>query len=247
MRIYYSERNLLQKMNYLHRMNVIKTYFASFVQLLYPQLCASCGTHLIHEKVLCEQCVISLPYTHERAEKNYLANKLMAIERISGVYSMCYYNRGSGLEQLIKQLKYRNRKDIGHKLGIELGKQLTNYASFDYIVPVPLHKNKEKLRGYNQSYCIAKGMEEVLSIPVKQNIIVRTKNTDSQTKKTILQRTENMHQAFLITSTEIKNKRILLVDDVITTGATLLSCCKTLFEHGTKEVVLCSVAKADPY
>ncbi|QZE14038.1 ComF family protein [Halosquirtibacter laminarini] len=159
---------------------------------------------------------------------------------ISHYYSLTSYHNQQHFKLLIKALKYHNRRDIGIYLGTILGEKIkrtwTNNV-WDILIPVPLHFTKKWERGYNQSHYIAKGIAEILGIPIVENAIVRKKRTSTQTKLNTEKRKENMKGAFLITKPEIiQNNRILLVDDVCTTGATILSLIEEM--HPIKGVVI---------
>ena len=228
--------------------NFLRLYAKSFLQLIFPQICAGCNQHLqLHEQSICVECINQLPYTNELAAKNYVANQIKALQPVSGVFAMTYYNANSRMESLIHQLKYNNRQDVGEQLGELLAKAVANQIpELDVIIPVPLHPKKEKKRGFNQSVCIAKGLSKELELPILTNAFVRTRNTETQTKKSRIDRFANVSNAFaVIDSEQIKGKRIVLLDDVITTGSTAVTCAEVLFAAGADEVFIAAVAKAD--
>lgn len=150
--------------------------------------------------------------------------------RISVLQAGCafYFNDHSMLHRLVLQLKYRGRKDIGHYLGKLMRNQLLESARFDHldaVIALPLNKAKEMKRGYNQSVILAEKIAESLHIPLLENVIERKIFTESQTTKNRIARWENMQNIFSVTDSEsLENKHILLVDDIITTGATLEGC-----------------------
>lgn len=225
-----------------------KAYIRDFFALIYPQLCVGCGSHLhAHEKQLCEQCLQGLPYTNEDPQHHYLANQLMAHQPVSGVYSLCYFNRGSAIEQCIHHLKYKGRTDLGVRMGTLLAAKLKHFVTHaDVIVPVPLHPRKEAKRGYNQSLFIAKGLSEQLNVSLNKTSLVRVKNTTTQTNKSRAERFQSMAGAFQVQhKTAFAGKHVVLVDDVITTGSTILACTEQLFLSSAKSVFLVSVGKAD--
>ena len=150
--------------------------------------------------------------------------------------------------KLIYQLKYEGGKSVGIFLGKQLGyalKESSFFSNIDYIIPIPLHPTKEKLRGYNQSKYIAKGIQEILQIKVNTKVLIRTENTDSQTRKKRFSRWENMMNSFALKRPEtLIDTHILLVDDVVTTGATLEACTQKLLEIEGVRVSIATIAVA---
>lgn len=161
---------------------------------------------------------------------------------------MLYFKKNTKTQNLIHNLKYKGQTEVGHKLGNLLGERLANsdlYQGIDYIIPVPLHPKKERARGYNQSDFIAAGVSEVMVIPVLNNLLIRKKITDSQTRKSRFIRYENMLSVFeLVKPEQLINKHVLLVDDVITTGATLEACGNALTNGQIKKLSIASIAFA---
>lgn len=202
------------------------------------------------EEVVCSVCIQSLPYTNQSVQQNNIADKLRAIEPIDGVFTLTYLNKGNIIEELIHQLKYRGRKDVGERLG-ELMAASNEMPCFDYdlIIPIPLHLKKENQRGYNQALAIAKGVSKVKSIPlIGSGQFIRVVNTSSQTKKNREERYQSMENVFLVIDEQVvKDQSIILVDDVMTTGATTLSAARELFEKGAKRVLIATVALANPF
>ena len=168
--------------------------------------------------------------------------------RLKHAVSLYEFNKGGGAQKLIHQLKYEGNK----KAGVFLGKQLAyaiqdtdNFKQIDCIVPVPLHPKKEKLRGYNQSKYIVNGINEILQVKINTRSLIRVENTDSQTRKKRFSRWENMMHSFALRHPlKIKNKHILLVDDVITTGSTLEACAQKLLEVEDVKVSIVTIAVA---
>jgi len=142
------------------------------------------------------------------------------------------FNKGSRVQTLIHKLKYKGRQEIGHYLGYRYGLLLRNsplFQTVNYIVPVPLHPQKQRQRGYNQSEIIARGLSSSMKILLETTTLVRTKPTETQTRKSRFKRWENVKDIFVVTRTDLfADRHILLVDDVITTGATLEACILAL-------------------
>jgi ComF family protein len=205
--------------------------------LLFPRLCAGCSKPLLpEEEVLCLNCnVYYLPRTaYHHLHENETILRFAGRFPFEKATSLAYFTSEGLLQHLLHELKYNDRKDIGIFLGRQLAYDLeqTKWANgIDAIVPVPLHPDKEKLRGYNQSIIISEGMSKVLDMPAMGNALLRIRNTESQTQKTREERILNVQEAFAVKDTEkIKGKHLLLVDDVLTTGATLESCAIALLQ-----------------
>ncbi|MFO7789725.1 MAG: phosphoribosyltransferase family protein, partial [Bacteroidales bacterium] len=148
--------------------------------------------------------------------------------------ALIHFVKGSPYRKLIHKLKYKNRPDIGEFLGVEFGSELKQsvlFRNLDYIVPVPLHPDKKKVRGYNQAELIANGISSVMDVPVSADNLIRKVFTKTQTKKGKYDRWENVSKVFDVQRPEeFANKYVLLVDDVITTGATIEACAQKLLD-----------------
>ena len=207
----------------------IKEIKESFLHLLFPHVCAGCGSDLLNEEsLLCIRCMADLPETNFQAHINNPVEKIFwgRLPLVSAAAGY-YFKKESLLQQLIHQFKYKGNKDLGLQLGRMLGKYLVRSDRFnaDALVPLPLFPVKERKRGYNQATVLCEGMAETMKIPVLKNAIIRPQHTETQTKKGRIERWENMEGKFVLQDTTvIDNKHLLLVDDVITTGATLEAC-----------------------
>jgi ComF family protein len=194
-----------------------------------------CNKSLLdEEEILCLTCnVYNIPRTayHHIAE-NETAMRFVGRVPVQKGTSFAYFTNEGLLQHLLHELKYNEREDIGVYLGKQLGYDLkqTGWASsIDAIVPVPLHPEKQKLRGYNQSRNIAEGISEVLGLPVLAGAVERVRNTESQTQKSREERIENMKEAFAVKAPgQIAGKHLLVTDDVLTTGATIEACALAL-------------------
>jgi ComF family protein len=162
--------------------------------------------------------------------------------------SLAYFTNEGLLQHLLHGLKYRNKKEIGYYLGRRLAKNLKNgdwASTVDMIIPVPLHKAKKAKRGYNQSLLIAQGMSEILNIPSNDGLLLRIRDTESQTHKTRIERVNNMTEAFKIKENAgLECKHILLVDDVLTTGATLEACALALMQAESVKISVATIGIA---
>ncbi|MCB9189085.1 MAG: ComF family protein [Flavobacteriales bacterium] len=161
-------------------------------------------------------------------------------------YSVFHFSKGGKLQSMLHSLKYQNKTQVGIFLGKEMGQELIKSGKnekIDLIIPIPLHPEKERLRGYNQSDFLVKGMSNITSIPSDNNAVIRTVHTTSQTRKAKFDRWKNVDSIFQVKRPkQITGKNILLVDDVITTGSTLESCAKVLLENGASSVSIVVVA-----
>jgi ComF family protein len=216
-----------------------------FISLLFPRLCHACGSHLLrNEYLICTGCYVSIPRTgYHLKEDNPVAQLFWGRCLIEKAAVFSFYTRGSRLRNLIHKLKYSGIKEIGNELGRIYGHSLAGSgftSGMDLIVPVPLHPARKRTRGFNQSDCIAAGLEEATGIPVNSTCIVRVEMTVTQTNKSRYDRWTNVEGIFMVADTAaVAGKHILLVDDVITTGSTLESCANELLKiAGTKVSVV---------
>ncbi|MEN9685315.1 MAG: hypothetical protein RLZZ28_1101 [Bacteroidota bacterium] len=207
-----------------------KKYIEPFVSLLFPHCCEGCGsTHLSDKQFLCAACIHQLPVTGffelpgNEVEKTFYGR--LPIAQAGALY---YFTKESLLQYLLIQLKYKGNREAGYFLGRMLGHSLKlsrRYCTVDVLVPLPLHSKKEKIRGYNQAAIICQGINEIWHKPVAENIFVRQSFTDTQTRQNRVNRWQNMEGVFTLQDTKaLENQHILLIDDVITTGATLEAC-----------------------
>jgi len=223
----------------------------NLTDLFYPRLCLACQKNLVSvETSICIHCNYNLkPTNYHITNPNPVLERFwgrVELEHATTAYS---FHKGGLLQHLIHQLKYENKPQIGVELGKMYGDFLKNtspYNTVDYIIPVPLHPKKKHLRGYNQAAMLAKGLAYSMEKEWSSNYLIRTDNTETQTKKSRLDRFANVENAFGISNkTEIEGKHLLLVDDVITTGATLEACAKTLLQIDKVKVSVIAVALAN--
>ena len=224
--------------------------FDDFISLIYPKICLGCNNPLLkHEECICTICQFHIPKTnHFKEKKNDLQKLFWGKVQLNHAAALYEFVKDSPLQKMIHALKYEENQEVGIYLGKQIAYEIedsTLLKGIDYIIPVPLHPKKEKLRGYNQSMSIAKGIQEILKTEIEITTLQRTVDTESQTKKNKYSRWENVGNVFEIRDLEkLKHKHILLIDDVVTTGSTLESCVTTLQQIEGIKVSIVTIAIA---
>lgn len=223
---------------------------SDFFSLIYPRYCLACTDALVKgEEIICTGCLLDMPKTnHHEMIANPLQERLSLRFPVRHAYAFYYFKKASKVQALLHQLKYKNHPEIGQRLGSVIGTSLAEKGlgkEWDVIVPVPLHASRRRSRGYNQSEEFAKGLSKVLGIPYTENFVKRNVKTQTQTRKSKLSRWKNVREVFALKNEEdVKGKRILLADDVVTTGATLEACAHALLGAGCSEVSVVCIAEA---
>jgi ComF family protein len=225
-------------------------WITDFIHLFFPNVCYACGEALIEqEEVVCTACYFKLPTTgFHMHQENIISQIFWGRVQIHSATSFLFFNKGGNVQRLMHALKYKGHKEVGVYLGRLFGQTLKESVLFntaDLIVPVPLHPKKQYRRGFNQSEVIAEGMQTSLNIPVSTNNLVRLLYTSSQTKKARYNRWENVKDVFKVKDANaFKGKHLILVDDVLTTGATLEACANPLLEIPNTKVSVATLAYA---
>ncbi|MFH1159756.1 MAG: phosphoribosyltransferase family protein [bacterium] len=205
-----------------------------FISLIYPRICACCGNSLWrHEQVICTSCEFHLPKTWFHLEHdNPVSRAFWGRARVESATAYLHFNKGNKVQRLIHHLKYKGRKDIGIYLGSQYGLYLKNspfFNSADLVIPVPLHRKKLRQRGYNQSEQFGIGLATSMRIRVDNQQLCRISSSETQTRKSRFKRWENVAGIFAVKNPgKLEGKHVILVDDVITTGATLEACVQVL-------------------
>lgn len=230
---------------------VKKEYFFSLIDLFLPRICPGCGEHLSRgEEELCVKCLATLPETgFYNKQENPVFRKYTGRFDFKQAAACYYFQKSSVVQHIIHHFKYKDGKDTALFMGKQMGRLLEGSDTFDLpdvIVPVPLHARKKKQRGYNQSALLAKGIAERLNIPVGTNLLIRRAQTQTQTKLNAVQRWENVKTAFTLSGDiQEEHKHFLLVDDVVTSGATLEACARTLSQLKDVRISMLALAVAD--
>jgi ComF family protein len=231
----------------------IPALLSDFVSLLFPRVCLACDDPLARgEEHICTNCRAQLPYTDYHLlspAENPLARRFWGKLPVKHTLSYLRFLRHGRVQHLLHQLKYQGQEDVGRILGRWYGQELMEAglaAEFDLIVPVPLHPRKLAKRGYNQADSFAEGLATGLGLPWHASALRRNTHTTSQTRKNRLQRWQNVSSVFEVADeAAVQGQRVLVVDDVLTTGATLEACAAVLLAAGALEVSIATIATAD--
>ncbi len=211
-------------------------FFEPLISLLYPEVCPACGELLqSDESTICLSCQFLLPRTgYEKVSDNPVARMFWGRTHLHAASACFFFAKKGRVQHLIHELKYKGNQDAGLFLGKEMAKEIEQsplFQSIDLIVPVPLHPKKIRIRGYNQSEVLARGMLNHLPAIVSTQHLIRTTATETQTKKSREARWKNVKDIFALNQPdELAGKHVLLVDDVITTGSTIEACANVLMQ-----------------
>ena len=228
----------------------LKNIFSSTMHLFYPHVCTGCGSDLLQEdNLLCLKCMHNLPHTDFAAlANNQIEKDFWGRIPLTAAYSQFYFAKEFLMQHLIHQLKYKGDTKIGFYLGEIMGKTLlesNRFSTIEALIPLPLYADKEHKRGYNQATVICNGMSSVMNIPVLNGAVIRRQATETQTRKHRTERWENVKDSFKVAkASELTSKHLLLVDDVITTGATLEACGSVILEVDNIELSIATLAYA---
>lgn len=235
----------------MNLISFLREALQSFVSLFFPRCCPVCGLPLGRgEECLCTLCNINLPRTDLHLQPDNRMERLFwgkfPLERASAYF---YYRKSSAYRFLIHRLKYGGQKESGLILGRQYAAELLPsgfFTGIDILIPLPLHPKKQRSRGYNQSEWLARGISEKTDIPIDTEIVSRIKHTDTQTRKSVSERWENMEGVFALRKPEAcVNKHVLIIDDVLTTGATVTACASALATVEGVRVSVLTIALRD--
>lgn len=218
------------------------------LHLFFPRICPACqGALQHHERVICFICRNTLPQTgYHLQPDNPVARLFWGRIPIHTAASYYFFKKSGKVQQLLHELKYGNQPEIGEEIGELYGPELLKaplFSDADLIIPVPLHAERLASRGYNQSETFANGLARGMRNTAVNDLLVRNVHTESQTRKSRFARWQNVYEAYSVVRPErLLNKHIMLVDDVITTGATIEACAKQLFQAGVAKITIASIA-----
>jgi ComF family protein len=231
----------------------VRTVATSIVDVVYPSLCFSCGAHVPDEfHIICPACAASMR-TIDRGDSLFTltSERMCGDGGMDGLFSLYVFEKRGCVQSLLHQLKYSGATGIGRWMGEAIGRAIRNselVSGVDAVIPVPLHSAKGRERGYNQSEHIAEGISRMTGLSLEPGLVRRIHHTQTQTALGIDERRLNMEGAFAVPRRrreQVMGLGLLLVDDVITTGATMRACAGALRAAGAGKIVACSVALAD--
>ncbi len=220
----------------------------SIFNLFYPELCSICKSQLVKgEKAIFISCISDLPVTNFcNLTNNTVETSFYGRIPIEEATSLFFFQKKGKVQKLIHQLKYKGNQQIGTILGDWLGENMIlskRFNDLDCIIAVPLHPNKLKKRGYNQLTTFGQVLSQKLGIPMIENVLIKVSSSQTQTKKNRFDRSINVTEKFELLDYEtIKNKHILLIDDIITTGATLEACSIQLLQSENIKISIATMA-----
>lgn len=228
--------------------NKAVSYLQAFLHLFYPHICLECGTELLSiHTVLCNNCENNLPYTNLfEIENNIIEKVFWGRSKITAAGAALFFSKDTIVQILIFELKYKQNKKAGWLLGRIIGSSIQHVSRFntiDLLIPIPITRKKERQRGFNQSIIICEGIQEILPALKIAAVLKKPKSTRSQTFKGRLQRSKQYEHLFALADpVSIIGVNLLLVDDVITTGATLEAACACLWLGQPQSVSLAAAA-----
>lgn len=228
---------------------LLSQLWSDFMQLVFPSVCGGCKSALLAgEDMVCTTCRLGFPLTHfhQMPADNPMFDKFKGRIPIVHASAFMHFSDDGIVQSLAHEVKYKGFRELGVQLGRWYAHQLatTDISSrFDCLIPVPLHRERQKRRGYNQAACFAQGISEITGIPLREDVVFRSKATISQVRMEREQRVANTNNAFqLLPNTQAEGLRVLLVDDVITTGATIEACAAPLIKGGCEAIGVLALA-----
>lgn len=235
------------------KMKKPNSFWGRLFDLIAPRACVVCGKRLgIEEEIICSVCNIHLPRTHfaKDAYENEMAQLFWGRIPIERCAALMFFQTHAQSANIVYDLKYHHRPEIGEAMGRMIAQEFHQdyfFDDIDLIIPLPLASQRERFRGYNQSLMIARGVSEATKLPIMTDVIIRKKFVSSQTQKDRWTRLDNVESVFELTHGEaIHGKHILLIDDVVTTGATICSCGEELAKAGEIKISVLAIGFVKP-
>jgi ComF family protein len=230
-------------------MHLVNDIASSLKHLFFPHVCKNCfGEIPQQDQYLCTKCIADLPFTgFFNIDANPVEKIFFGRVPIDAAASLFFFTPASIIQKLIHHIKYKGQQQLAVYLGKMMGQEVLGSSRFkglDMIVPLPLYKTREKQRGYNQATLLAKGISEVTGIPLAEKAVKRVRASSTQTRKSRAERWQNVDGLFKVSTGLGENRNILLVDDVITTGATLDACASSLLQVKGTRVSIITLAYA---
>ncbi len=221
-------------------------FFKELLSLVYPPYCIICEIPLVEgESIICTRCTIDYTHGNTRLYENHIKEKFLPDQPLIRADALCTYTKKGGMTKLVRKVKEDKAiaEKVGRHLGLLWAKHTTN-PPINMVVPIPMHHTKLRLRGFNQSTALARGLAHSIGKPLVTSFLKKKVNTEEQKKQTKEQRYRNQKNAFAATGNgpSIKGKHILLVDDLITTGATLKAVGDVLLEEGVAHLSVATLA-----
>jgi ComF family protein len=229
---------------------MLTKYASSVLHLFYPHICPGCGSDkLSRSDELCLTCRVELPFTNfETIADNTIEKIFYGRMQIQAATSLLYFSKGTLVQRLIHQFKYKANTELGSFLGTTMGQalqQASRFSGVDCVVPLPLFAKKQEQRGFNQAAVLTASIANQLKVPAIYNNVIRQKFTQTQTKKHRTERWQNVAESFVVANpAQLQNKHVLLVDDVITTGATIEACAQKIASISNTKISVATLAYA---
>lgn len=226
----------------------IKMLWSDFIDLIFPRCCEACDQSLVgNEEIICTKCRIALPRIEkESIHTDSLKYKFVNLPDVLSTQAFLLFTKKGKVQKLLHALKYKGNQEVGILLGFMFGQEMMandTLPKAELIISVPLHKRKISSRGYNQSDLLAEGLSKASDIPWSGTTLVRNKHTETQTGKSKKERQENVNGVFQVNG-NVEQKSVIIIDDVLTTGATLEACIEALKIAGCTEFHILTIAVA---
>jgi len=223
-------------------MRILRSYIDAFVHLWYPHICLACGTDLLEKKnVLCADCIRALPYAEfDNTEDNPIQKIFWGRVQFSFANTLLFFTKDSVVQLLVTELKYKQNKKAGWMLGRLMGMYINEVIKedpIDFLIPIPITNTKLNKRGYNQATILCQGIQSITGLTIFEDLLLKPYDSQSQTHKDRIKRMDAIGESFIVAhALALKNMHVLLVDDVLTTGATIEAAATILQQSDVKKI-----------